>query len=238
MKKKRYYLVSLLVVLVIIISGCGKKSVEPDKVAQTFMNHYIYQKDTKEFKDTFVDGEMLSKELTLITNTFEESFSDVFDSVVGDLTQPEKEKIAEDLMKTVRKKSTYSYTVKPIDKKHIEVTYEINGFDYADLVEKTLNSVFKELLRDVEISEKVAKHGLILAFDEALEESKRADKQVFITLNFEKNKKQWQLSNNQDKELEAILLAFVSGVKDKEKYDKEMNDMLDRVAKKTSEAMD
>ena len=235
--KKRHYILVLSFLMMIFVSGCSKKSAEPKEVANIFMNHFIYQKDTDKFKETFVDGDLLSKQLSLMTDTFENTFSDVFDSVVGNLTEEEKDKISTDLMTKVREKSSYISSVKELDKKKIEVTYEISGFDYASLVEKTLESVFKELLRETDLSDNVAKRGLISSFDDALEETSYVDKQIFITLTFEKVKNQWQLSENQDEKLEEILLAVVSGTKDKEAYDEKMSEMLERALKKASDTL-
>ena len=234
MKKKKGILISAILFL-FILSSCGKKGLEPEKVGPLFVDHFIYQKDSKDFKENFVEGDFLSKQLTLMTATFEDTFSDVFDSVVTNLTEEEKQKLSEDLMKQVRTKSEYHTTVKEIDKKTIEVTYQIKGFDYSDLVEKTLESVFKELMKETNYSENEAKQGLLAAFEEALENSHSVQEEVEVSLLFTKNKKQWELAENQDDKLENILLAFISGAHDKESYTNEMNEMLERAIKKASE---
>ena len=73
MKKKKAILVSAILFL-FILSSCGKKGLEAEKVGPLFVDHFIYQKDSKDFKENFVEGDFLSKQLTLMTATFEDTF--------------------------------------------------------------------------------------------------------------------------------------------------------------------
>jgi hypothetical protein len=227
MKKKIYIIVSA-VLLVITLTGCFKKNMEADEVGSLFVDHFIYQKKDAEFKENFVDGELLSKQLLLMTSTFEDTFSNVFDSVATDFSPEEKNQLSTGLMKSVTEK---------IDKNRIQVTYTIHGLDYSDLVEKTLESIFKELMKNPEYSDESGKKGLLQAFDQSLESAKSVEKSVEVSLVFEKNKKKWELSENQDDELEELLFSFISGTNDKVQYEKDMNQMLERAIKNASNSL-
>ncbi len=227
MKRKTYLLCSLII-LVMTLGACGKKALTSEEVGSLFVDHFIYQQQDEAFKETFVEGELLSKQLKLMTNVFEDSFSDVFDSVVDNLTDEEKEQLSTDLMRTVRKKSSYELKTQEIDKKRVEVTYTIHGFDYSHLVEQTLETVFRELMKSPSLSSDNQKTGLLLAYEEGLEKGQTKKEATEVSLIFEKDKKKWQLADNQDDELEKLLLAFISGINDKDQYNKEMSDMLKR----------
>lgn len=234
MKKKRNIFISVLLLL-IVVSGCSKKGLEADKVGPLFAEQFIYQQEEASFKENFVEGELLSKQLILMTATFEDTFSNVFDSVVTGLTEEEKDGLASSLMKKVREESEYKTSVKEKDKKTIEVTYKIKGFDYSGLVEITLESVFKELMKETSYSESDAKKGLLSSFDQALEKSTSVNEYIEISLLFNRNKKQWELAENQDEKLEQMLLAFISGAENKDTYNQEMTDMLERAIKKATD---
>lgn len=234
MKKKKNVLISVIL-FIILVSGCGKKSLEPEKVGALFVDQFIYQQEDVAFKENFIEGEFLSKQLLLMTTTFEDTFSDVFDSVVTNLTTEEKDELSSSLMRKVREESDYTATAKEIDKKTIEVTYKIKGFDYSKLVETTLESVFKELMKETNYTENDAKQGLLSSFDQALEKSASVSDDVEVSLLFKQNKKQWELAEDQDEKLEQMLLAFISGVEDKGTYNQEMNNMLERAIEKASD---
>ena len=63
------------------------------------------------------------------------------------------------------------------------------------------------------------------------------EKSVEVSLVFEKNKKKWELSENQDDELEELLFSFISGTNDKVQYEKDMNQMLERAIKNASNSL-
>ena len=236
MKKKIYIMVSA-VLLVITLTGCFKKNMEADEVGSLFVDHFIYQKKEAEFKENFVDGELLSKQLLLMTSTFEDTFSNVFDSVTTNFSPEEKNQLSTGLMKSVREHSHYKVKTEKIDKNRIQVTYTIHGLDYSDLVEKTLESIFKELMKNPEYSDEGGKKELLQAFDQSLESAKPVEKSVEVSLFFEKNKKKWELSENQDNELEELLFSFISGTNDKVQYEKDMNQMLERAIKNASNSL-
>lgn len=232
--RKNKYLLIVVVVMLFVISGCSKNKVDADKMSEMFIDKFIYDKEDENFDKSFVEGDLLSKQLTLMTKTFEDTFSDVFDSVVGNLSDEEKNKISASLMDKVRKESNYTSTVKEVDKNKVEVTYKIQGFDYASLVENTLASVFTKLMKEESATDDQMKQGLLDSFDEALVNAKSVDNVVNIKLVFEQVKGQWQIYDDQDEELEQILLAFVAGVNDKEQYESEMAEMLERALEKAT----
>ena len=164
-----------------------------------------------------------------MTNTFEETFSNVFDTVVEDLSDEEKEKLSSDLMTQVREKSHFTVDATEESKKEVVVTYTIYGLDYADLVEQTLTSLFNELMKETTVTTIDTKRALLHSYEEALVGTKAVNKPVTIDVTFIKNKKQWEIAENQDDKLEKILLAFVSGFGEKEQYEEEMTEMLSRV---------
>lgn len=226
MKKNRRLLFCLIVVL-FIFSGCSKKGLDEQEMSKVFIEDFIYHKETQKFKDNFENGDILSKQLTIMTTNVGDNFSSVFDPVTGPLPDKEKKQISDGLMKKVQETSSYKYSVKKVKKNTYQVTYKIQGFDYANLVEKTLDEVLSELMKNEEISGKESQKMILNSFNTALKKGKQSKKETKVTLTFEKVKKKWQISDGQDEKLELILMAFISGYNNKDDYDKEMSKMLE-----------
>lgn len=227
--KKQKYVILMALSFIFLLVGCGSKALEANEIGKLFINTFVFKKDKTRFEENFVEGELVNKQLTIMTNTFEETFSNVFDTVVEDLSDEEKEKLSSDLMTQVREKSHFTVDATEESKKEVVVTYTIYGLDYADLVEQTLTSLFNELMKETTVTTIDTKRALLHSYEEALVGTKAVNKPVTIDVTFIKNKKQWEIAENQDDKLEKILLAFVSGFGEKEQYEEEMTEMLSRV---------
>ena len=227
--KKQKYVILMALSFIFLLVGCGSKALEANEIGKLFINTFVFKKDKTRFEENFVEGELVNKQLTIMTNTFEETFSNVFDTVVEDLSDEEKEKLSSDLMTQVREKSHFTLDATEESKKEVVVTYTIYGLDYADLVEQTLTSLFNELMKETTVTTIDTKRALLHSYEEALVGTKAVNKPVTIDVTFIKNKKQWEIAENQDDKLEKILLAFVSGFGEKEQYEEEMTEMLSRV---------
>lgn len=227
MKKKWLLLIPFLITL-LGMTGCGKKGIDGEEASKLFIENFVYEKEADKFTENFVQGDILSKQLSIMTDGFQESFSEVFDPIAGPLSTKEKEEISSGLMKEVREKSKYKYTVKEESKNSIKVTYKIKGFDYSDLVETTLNGVSKEIKRSSSQEANEIKRMILVSFSEALNKGKAMEKETKVSVTFEKEKGKWKLADKQDETLEVLLLAFISGYNDKDDYNKEMTKTVKR----------
>ncbi len=227
MKKKIMVLIPFFIVL-FLVTGCGKKGLTGEEIAKVFIENFIYEKEADKFKENLVEGDLLSKQLSIMTDGFQESFSEVFDPISGPLSTKEKEKISSGLMKEVRGKSEYDYIVKEESKNNIMVTYKIKGFDYSNLVETTLKGVSKEIKMSNSSEPDQTKRMILSAFSDALDKGKVMEKETKVTVNFKKEKKKWVLADNQDETLEVLLLSFITGYNDKKEYSKEMTNTVQR----------
>ncbi|MFC6347428.1 DUF5105 domain-containing protein [Vagococcus carniphilus] len=226
MKKNKIVLLCFFIGI-FIFSGCSNKGLDEKEVSKVFIEDFIYHKETEKFKENFVEGDILSKQLTIMTTGVEDTFSGVFDPITGPLSEKEKKQISDGLMKKVRETSSYKYKVKEGKKNQIEVTYQIKGFDYPHLVEQTLDGVLGELMKETDMKASTSKQMILHSFSDALSKGKESKKSTEVTIKFEKVKKQWQIVEGQDDKLELILLAFISGYNNKSNYEKEMNTMLE-----------
>ncbi|MDT2833348.1 DUF5105 domain-containing protein [Vagococcus carniphilus] len=226
MKKNKIVLLCFFMGI-FIFSGCSNKGMDEKEISRVFIEDFIYHKETKKFKENFVDGDILSKQLTIMTTNFEDTFSGVFDPITGPLSNDEKKQISDGLMKQVKETSSYKYKVKEGEKNQIEVTYQITGFDYAHLVEQTLDGVLGELMKETDMKASTSKQMILHSFSNALSKGKESKKETEVTLKLEKVKKEWQIVEGQDDKLESILLAFISGYNNKSNYEKAMNSMLE-----------
>ncbi len=226
MKKNRLVIICFFI-MAFLLSGCSNKGLDEQEVAKIFIEDFIYHEETTKFKENFVDGDILSKQLTIMTTTLEDTFSGVFDPITGPLSEKQKKQVSEGLMKKMRETSSYQYDVKKIEKNQIKVTYKIEGFNYSSLVSETLNGVLDELMKETEVKPTTSKQMILTSFTEALSKGEKNSKATEVSLEFEKVKSKWQITEGQDKELEQILFAFISGYNNKADYEKEMNAMLE-----------
>lgn len=239
MSWKKMIAVMIVILPLLFLGSCGKKGKTLDEVGALFVDNYIYHKDSEAFKDNFVEGELLEKQLTLLTNSFEINFEDVFDPITGSLSDKEREEISTNLMGKVQEISSYEYKVVEDKKQNGTVIYEIKGFDYAHLIEVTMGKLMDRMHQDetIKTGTQAAKEAVMASFFDALNDSVRCDEKVTVSVKFESVKKQWQLSGHQDEAVNHLLLAFVSGTNSQQEYDKRMNDAVERAVNKAKQTL-
>lgn len=229
----------IVMLCLLICTGCSKKNqIETEAVGPLFVDNFIYNKDKEVFVEQFVDGDMLEKHLTVMMNEVQYHFSSVFDTVVEDISVEEKMDLSNHLMENIHSKTTYEVTTTTNEKgNEIEVVYHVKGLDYGEVVHQTMLGIVEAILNEdiVDPSGEASKEFIIKAFYQALEQTAVSENVVDVPLLFEKIKGQWQLKANQDDNINELLFAFMTGTKDREEYDEEMANMIDRV---TTEATD
>ena len=77
MKKNKIVLLCFFIGI-FIFSGCSNKGLDEKEVSKVFIEDFIYHKETEKFKENFVEGDILSKQLTIMTTGVEDTFSGVF----------------------------------------------------------------------------------------------------------------------------------------------------------------
>lgn len=230
-KRKKWWLIVVAFVLTIVMVGCGTKKDDTTKVGEVFINRFIYNEDKEEFKELFVDGDTLGKQLQLMVSSFQNNFSEVFDPIVGTLDEREKNEIVKGLMKKVKTTTSFETKMETKGKDQLIVTYQIKGFDYASLVEKTLTNLLTQITTMENESDVNKKEAVMVSFFDALNEVTEPTKQVDVSLTFEQEKKQWVIKEGQDKEIHQIMLAFLTGTHNDKEYNEQMKQVIEGVVK-------
>lgn len=233
MKKFKSIVLALVLFLLFILGGCQSKELTPEKIGETFVNNFIYYEDSGEFRDYFVDGKILEKQLRVKINSFQTHFSDVFDPVVGELSEKDKEKLASSLMEAVQKKSEYELRIQEETENEMTVVYEIRGLDYAKVIENTLGNIIELMTvnEGIEKENKESEEAVISGFLSALNKAETKKTAVTVELSFVKQKDKWMLKSNQDQAVNELMLSFISGVNDDASYDRETEQAIEQAIK-------
>ncbi|MGO3732836.1 MAG: DUF5105 domain-containing protein [Vagococcus sp.] len=239
MSRKKRIGISILILSLLVLISCGKKEKTIEDIGPLFVENFIYHKESETFKETFVDGDLLEKQLTLLTNTFEINFEDVFDPITGNLSDQEREEISTNLMSKMQEMSSYEYKVVEDKKNYGIIDYHIKGFDYARLIELTMDKLMDKMRHDESIKSGTpeSKEAVMTSFFDALDNSKSCEEEVTVSLTFESSKKKWQLSDKQDDAVNRLLLAFVSGTNSQQEYDERMNEAIKRAVDRAQKTL-
>ncbi len=236
MFKKNWFYILLISLLSIGLTGCGEKGLPDDEVGKLFVDRLVYDKRSKEFKESFVDGDVLDKQMQVMTVSMQESFSTVFDAVADNLTDDEREKISQGLMERVRKTAQYEVESSAEGKDKIKVTYHIQGFDYPEFVGRMMTNMLKTG-EEFEPNSQEAEQLVFLSYFEALEDTEESPDIVDVTINFERQKKQWLVSDNQDEDVDRLLLAFMSGTSSSDSYEIKVNDAVNQAVEEAKKRL-
>ncbi|MGX7012979.1 DUF5105 domain-containing protein [Vagococcus silagei] len=239
MKKIKSFGIAMMTILLFILAGCQSKELTPQTVGTTFVNNFIYYKDSKNFKEYFVEGDLLEKQLRVKMNTFESHFSDVFDAIVDELSDKDKDKLSASLIEAVQNKAKYEVNVIDETDEFVKISYDIRGLDYAQVIENTLTNILDKPIVSEENNDKTAElqEAVMSSFLSALNKSDTKKVSVKVELTFLKDKRQWKLKDGQDKEINQLMLAFIAGVNDMETYEQETNKAVQNAVQKAEKKL-
>lgn len=234
MKKKYLWPVLLIVSLVMVLGGCKKpEPIAAEKAATLFINRFVYEKDSEEFEKNFKDSQELKEVMTKNTQNFKDNF------LAGLTSTSISEKTADELFATlfqqVQKKTSYAVEVKAENDETAQIVYHVTGIDFPQLIKKTDEDLLAAIQKNTSIAKDNEKlmQTIIEILQKNLKDLKVKTQPTEITVTFAKDKDQWVIPQDQSEKISNLYLAFISGAKNQE----ELNSQLDKVAEDVNNAL-
>lgn len=224
-------LASLLVLVVVVLTGCGSKAVSGEKAAGLFADRLIYQKESKEFTEAFRDGDIVGEQLDESSKNFQDNFAEGLSATGADVTEEEANKLTKELLNQVKKKTSYKVAKVEESKTNAKVTYYVTGLDLVSAMQGMTMSLVQEALANPEITtddEKTMAATLKILHDQ-IEKIKIKNEPVEMELLLKKADGKWYVSSTEQEAVSNLFMAFISGTKDTESMDNELAEALSKV---------
>jgi len=221
----------LMIVILLVTSGCSFNKKEADEVASLFADRLFYNENLDEYKETFSDSDLFNKRLKEVEADLQTNFATVFEPISGPLSLSEREDISKSLLDKVKETTSYTFTIDENKRKNIKVTYHIKGFDYANLVGMMMVNLLAHEDK-IDIGSGDAKHIVTTAYYDSLEKSASISKSVDVSVSFKKDSKdKWKVDSSKTKEddIQNLLFVFMTGKVHDENYEKEMLDEINKI---------
>ena len=152
MKKKIILLVLSLVLVGVGLTGCGKKPMNPVVATESFVNMFIYNETSNQFKEAFANSEQYE---TIANNQAAEFKSGLNGSLAGQgssITDEQSQKIFEAFTKAVHDKAIYTVALVEGNEKEATVKVTVTGIDYLGVVD----SYFQDVMAEVKANPSIA----------------------------------------------------------------------------------
>lgn len=236
---KKLWITSLLV-MGIVLTSCGSKGISAEDAGELFVDRLVYQKEEQKFAKEFRDGEQVGKELDENSKTFEENFAKGLSSTGAKVPEKQADQLTKELLQQAREKATYKIVQIDETKKGATITYYVTGLDLVSAMQEMTRQLVKETLADTEIAKDEQKtlDATFSILEERVKAIKIKTDPVELKLRLEKEKGKWFVPNDQKQAVSNLFLAFISGSKDINTMNKELQEALNEVAKEILDSLD
>ncbi|EOH94950.1 hypothetical protein UAW_02029 [Enterococcus haemoperoxidus ATCC BAA-382] len=236
---KKLWIISLLLAGVFLTS-CGSKGISAEDAGALFVDRLVYQKEENKFAKEFRDGEQVGKELDENSKTFEENFAKGLSSTGAKVPKKEADQLTNELLQQARQKTTYKIVQIDETKSGATITYYVTGLDLVSAMQEMTRQLVKDTLADPEIAKDEQKtlEATFSILEERVKAIKIKTDPVKMTLHLEKEKGKWFVPDNQKKAVSNLFMAFISGSKDIDTMNKELEEALNEVAKEIINSLD
>ncbi|WP_086314666.1 hypothetical protein A5821_002256 [Enterococcus sp. 7F3_DIV0205] len=236
---KKLWITSLLV-MGIVLTSCGSKGISAEDAGELFVDRLVYQKEEQKFAKEFRDGEQVGKELDENSKTFEENFAKGLSSTGAKVPEKQADQLTKELLQQAREKATFKIVQIDETKKGATITYYVTGLDLVSAMQEMTRQLVKETLADTEIAKDEQKtlDATFSILEERVKAIKIKTDPVELKLRLEKEKGKWFVPNDQKQAVSNLFLAFISGSKDINTMNKELQEALNEVAKEILDSLD
>ncbi|MBM7689143.1 DUF5105 domain-containing protein [Enterococcus ureilyticus] len=236
---KKLWIASLLLVG-IFLTSCGAKGISAEDAGELFVDRLVYQKEESRFAKEFRDGEQLGKELDENSEAFEENFAKGLSSTGAQVPQEEASKLTKELLKQAKDKTTYKIIKIDETKTGATISYYVTGLDLVSAMQEMTRQLVKETLANPEIAKDDQKtlEATFSILEERVKAIKIKTDPVELALHLEKEKGKWFIPEDQKEAVSNLFLAFISGSKDLDSMNKELEEALNEVAKEIIDSLD
>ncbi len=222
MKPAKKYVLIVLAGLVFLLTGC-QKAIEPEEAGVLFVNRFIYEAKDERFESNFVQGMELDIKLEEQRKELIEDLVTSFSEFGGVISPKQTEAFLNHWLELVKANAKYDVSAVKENRKekNVTITYSVRGINFQEVYKSAMEKLIDRMLADSELMSNNVKLGdlIIQLLMESMKEADIIDKPIKVSVTMEQVKKKWQLVDaRSETELANLLLAFMAGVNDLDKY--------------------
>lgn len=232
--------IASLVLVGIFLTSCGTKGISAEEAGELFVDRLVYQKEENKFAKEFRDGKEVGKEIDENSESFEENFAKGLSSTGAQVPQEEARKLTKELLQQAKDKTTYKIVKIDETKTGATISYYVTGLDLVSAMQEMTRQLVKETLANPEIAkddEKTMEETFSI-LEERVNEIKIKTDPVELKLHLEKEKGKWFVPADQKEAVSNLFMAFISGSKNTDTMNKELQEALNEVAKEIIDSLD
>ncbi|MBO0421363.1 DUF5105 domain-containing protein [Enterococcus plantarum] len=236
---KKLWITSLLLVG-IFLTSCGSRGISAEDAGALFVDRLVYQKEKNNFAKEFRDGEQVGKELDQNSKTFEENFVKGLSSTGAKVPEKQADQLTNELLQQAREKATYKIVQIDETKTGATISYYVTGLDLVSAMQEMTRQLVKDTLANPEIAKDEQKtlEATFSILEERVKSIKIKTDPVELTLRLEKEKGKWFVPDNQKTAVSNLFMSFISGSKDTNTMNEELEEALNEVAKEIIDSLD
>ncbi|MEI5993875.1 DUF5105 domain-containing protein [Candidatus Enterococcus mansonii] len=236
---KKLWMTSLVLVIVLLTS-CGGKGISAEDAGELFVDRLVYQEEESTFAKEFRDGKKAGKELDKNSQIFEESFAQGLSSAGAKVSKKEAKELTKELLRQVKDKTTYKIVQVDEKKNGAEITYYVTGLDLVSAMKEMTRELVKDTLANPELAKDDQKtlDSTFSILKEQLQTIKVKTDPVALKVHLEKEKGKWFVPNDKKDEVSNLFMAFISGAKNSDTMNKELQEAMNDVAKEIIDSID
>ncbi|WP_239254488.1 DUF5105 domain-containing protein [Listeria ilorinensis] len=208
-------LISALLVLMVVLTGCGEPDrVAPDKAADYVMNALIKGEDTDKLEDTF------GSDYGNFESDFKDGFISSFKSQLTSTTTADLDQEVNDFydafMAQMKKEATYTAKVTNDDKEKPEVKINVKGLDMASVQNELTQKLTDAVTADPSLAtdqDALMKKTMEL-YTEAIQNAKAVGTGTDVTMKLEPNSSddsQWKMTNETEFMNNVAMALYMGG---------------------------
>ena len=228
-----------LIIAGIFLTSCGRKGISAEDAGELFVNRLVYQKDESKFANEFRDGKEVGKELDQNSDAFEGNFTEGLAATGVDVPKKQADQLTQELLKQVKQKTTYKIVQIDEKKSGATISYYVTGLDLVSAMQEMTRQLIKEAIDDPEIAkdDQKALEATFSILEERVKAIKIKTDPVELKLHLEKEKGKWFVPEDQEEAVSNLFMAFISGTKDADTMNKELEEALNVVAKEVVDSL-
>ena len=219
----------VLLFLGVIITGCGKKAIPAEEAGALLVDRLVYQKNEKEFINDFRDGAELGKQLDQNHEEFEENFLKGLSSSGTDVPKKEAHQLTQELLKQVKKKTSYRVVDFKETKDGADITYYVTGVDLVNAMKEMTRTLVSRAIDNPDQSDEEILESTIEILTDRIKVIKIENDPIEMTIKLKKEKGYWYIPANQEEQVSKLFSAFVSGTEENEELDEALNEVIDEM---------
>ena len=224
----------LLMVFVLLgLSGCGKKPVEPNLAAESFINSFIYDERSEGMEEGFIESKGYEKLFKKESDTVRKNLGSLVpfstDLKIGEGSQT----IYYAYLKALKEKTSYTVTVDELTETDASLTISVIGLDYKSIISPYIKEAMDQfngdfnLFLDSATRDNILKESYIKHIESItpMEEAKEIKLKLVLD---KKNSSKWRVDYSDKGNIDDLESLFLFGTLDIDGIGTEINKALEK----------